>query len=123
MSNKTLNQSRYEIPLSIVLFMLIIFFISKNDLFIFIAFGIGLISLLSKTITHYIVLVWNYILKIVGTINAHVILGLVFFIILFPISIIYRLLNRDSLNLRAGKESYFLKRDHLYTSKDIENPW
>lgn len=123
MDNKPSNNSRYEIPLSIVIFMLILFLISKNTIFIYLALGIGVISLLSKRITHYIVLVWNQIIKIVGTINAHVILGLIFFVILFPISMVYRLLNKDNLNLKSGKESYFQTRDHRYTAKDIENPW
>jgi len=123
MNNKSLNNSRYEIPLSIVVFMLILLVITKNQIFIYLAFGIGLISLLSKTITNYIVLGWTLILKIVGAINAHVILGLVFFVILFPISMIYRILNKDSLNLKSGKESYFSTREHRYTPKDIENPW
>ncbi|MEM9545088.1 MAG: SxtJ family membrane protein [Bacteroidota bacterium] len=123
MNNQQNENSKHEIPLSIVLFMLILYFISKNSIFIIIGFSIGLLSLLSDTITYYISWAWKQLLRGVGFINAHVLLGLVFFVILFPISLLYRLSNRDSLNLKSGKKSYFEERDHIYVAKDIENPW
>jgi len=123
MNTKSNGNSRHEIPLSIVLFMLIIYFISKNPIFIIIGFSIGLLSLLSDTVSYYISWVWKQILRVVGFINAHLLLGLVFFVVLFPISILYRLSNRDSLNLKPGKKSYYEDRDHRFTAKDIENPW
>ena len=117
------KQSKHEIPLSIVVFMLILFFISKTDVFIYLAFGIGLVSLLSKRMTNVFIWLWTRLLKYVGLVNTHLILGVIFFIVLFPISLIYRMWNKDSMNLKAGKDSYFIQRDHLYTAKDVENPW
>lgn len=123
MNQKISSNSKHEIPLSIVIFMLIIFFLSKNSIFITVAFVIGLLSLLSDKISYYISWVWQRILRVIGFINAHILLGLVFFVVLLPISLLYRIMNKDSLNLKAGKKSYYLDRDHLYTAKDIENPW
>ena len=122
MKNKKKFNS-FEIPLSIVILLLILFFLFDNLWFARIGLAIGLFSLLSKTFRRSISILWTKALSIVGFVNAHVLLSLIFFIILLPISIFYRLFNKDKLKLKAGKASYFENRDHLFVAEDLENPW
>jgi len=91
-------------------------------LFIYIGFALGVFALLSNTFNYYIALMWKRLIGIVGTINAHLILSLVFFFVLFPIAGIYKLFNRDPLNLQKA-ETAFVTKDKVYESKDLENPW
>ncbi len=117
------KDSHYEVLLSIVLFLLIFYFFSDNSTFVYIAFGVGLIALLSKRVTQIIHSGWIKLMTLVGFVNSHILLGAVFFLVLLPISLVYRLFHKDSINLKAGKKSYFHNRDHRYTAKDLDNPW
>ena len=116
-------KDRYEVPLSIVLFFLILFWLSKYELFILLAFAVGILSLLSRSLAYLITHSWQKLIKALGFVNAHVLLTLIFYILLLPIALIYRWRNKDSLNLKSGKASYYTDRDHKYTPADLENPW
>ena len=54
---------------------------------------------------------------------SKIILGLLFYLFVFPISSLYRLLNKDLMMLKKRKDSYYTERNHLFEKKDIENPW
>jgi len=54
---------------------------------------------------------------------SKIILGLLFYLFVFPISSLYRMLNKDLLMLEKRKDSYYTERNHLFEKKDIENPW
>ena len=113
----------YEAPLVIVLFILVFYFIFGNGILIKIAFLIGFLSLLFKRLAIILGYIWRRILKTLGFINAHVLLSLVFILVLMPVSFLYKLSNKDPLNLKGGKDSYFIVRNHQFEPKDLENPW
>jgi hypothetical protein len=47
-----------------------------------------------------------------------------YFIILTPIAFLYRLFSGANLmKTDPEKDSYFIDRKHIFTSKDLENPW
>jgi hypothetical protein len=46
-----------------------------------------------------------------------------FFMILFPISLLYRISNKDNLRLKHSHKSIWIQRNHKYTSADLENIW
>ena len=120
--NKEIS-NRYEAPLVVVLFLIILFFIWGNIIFVKIAFLVGFISLLSKQVANFIGQAWKRILRIIGFVNSHVLLSLVFILVLIPLSFLYRLSKKDPLNLKGGKESYYVERNHQYEPKDFEKPW
>lgn len=113
----------YQSALTVVVFLLIIWLISGSLLFAKIATGVGFLSLLSKHIARWIDIAWSKVLMTLGWINSRILLSAVFFIILAPIAFLYRLVKGDTLNLKSGKSSYFVERDHLYTPDDMKNPW
>lgn len=103
--------------------ILIVYFITSNILWVKIGFVIGVVSLLSTRFTDIIVLIWSKIMKALGFVNSHILLSAIFFIILLPISLLYKIFNRDSLNMKSGKQTYFTDRNKKFTSTDLENPW
>ncbi|MEL7146140.1 MAG: SxtJ family membrane protein [Bacteroidota bacterium] len=85
---------------------------------------IGVISLVFPMVGHYIVWVWYKIAEILGWVNSRILLSIIFFLFLFPISVMYRLFNKDSLAIRKPKRnSIFVERNHQYSAKDFENMW
>ncbi len=90
-----------------------------------IAFGIGLISLLSDRFAEMVSGLWLKFAQLLGRINGYVLLTIIFFVFLTPIALLMRLLQKaDNLKLRpqAG-DSIYDTRNHTYEAKDLTNIW
>lgn len=82
--------------------------------------SIGLfITSLAKIITFG----WMKLAEILGLFMPKVVLGLFFYLFLFPFTLIFRLFNKDNLNIVEGKSTYFSERNHKYSARDLENIW
>jgi len=121
---KTIDKKpNYEIILSIVCLLLLGLWIFKVQAFLYAAVGVGILSLVSKRLAGYISWSWQHFLRGIGFINAHVILGLIFFLVLFPVSLLARMFNKNSIQLKREEQSYYKERNHTYVAGDLENPW
>jgi len=70
--------------------------------------------------------IWFGIAEVMGTIVSKILLSLVFFIIITPITFVIKIMGVDSMRMKFwhnGSESAFVDRNHLFTKKDIENPY
>ncbi|HEY3278346.1 MAG TPA: hypothetical protein VGJ94_17155 [Syntrophorhabdaceae bacterium] len=67
---------------------------------------------------------WLKFAGLLSAVNTRVILGLIFFLFLTPISLLYRMFHGDFLGLKKGDgKTYFSGRDHSYHAGDLTNPW
>jgi len=66
---------------------------------------------------------WMFIGGIIGFINTRVILGVTFYLLIFPIGIILRIF--DKLQYKEQKNSYsnYVKRTDKLTKEQLENPF
>jgi len=95
-----------------------------SNIFFYLAIFIGVISVLIPVVGSFIVWLWYKIALILGWINSRIILTALFFLFLFPISLIYRLFNKDPMKIKkAIPNSMFIERNHQYEAKDFENMW
>ena len=99
----------FGIGLPIFLGLIIPIIASHN--FKFWPFYIGLIiillSFIKPVLLHYPYKVWMFIGQILGWINSHIILGLIFILLLIPISFIMKIFGYDPLKLNLNdKLSY-----------------
>lgn len=98
--------------------------IKASDLFYLIPLFLCLLSLFSSKIAILFSKVWYKLSEILGNIVSKIILTIVFYIFLFPLSFLYKIFNNDRVNLKKpNKASYFVDRNHMFTKKSIENPW
>lgn len=88
-----------------------------------VAILVGLVQLILPNIGHQIVLAWFKLGHALGFVNSRIILSLVFYLILFPISIFYRLSAKNSLQRKPIEGSIFNDRNHTYTKDDLKNIW
>ncbi len=59
-----------------------------------------------------------------GWVNGKILLSVVWFFILTPIALLYRMRKKDPLRLQKPEgNSNFIDRDHQFEGKDLENPW
>ncbi|GAB7022195.1 SxtJ family membrane protein [Salidesulfovibrio brasiliensis] len=69
---------------------------------------------------------WFGFSHLLGTVMSKVILSVIFFGVVTPLALLRRVLGHDPMALRQwkkGDESVFVKRDHHFTAKEIENPF
>ncbi|MCK7580737.1 MAG: SxtJ family membrane protein [Chromatiales bacterium] len=65
---------------------------------------------------------WIAFGHVLGWINARIILGLVFFVVVTPTGLIMRLLGKDLLRMRSPRSaSYWIKRDQPLDPQSLRN--
>ncbi len=93
------------------------------DALLYAALGIGFFSLLIPKVGQGIVWVWYKIAEILGWINSRILLSLLYFLFLTPLSFLYRLFKKNSLDLKAPEKSIYEERNYTYKAEDLDNPW
>ena len=110
--------------LVIVVGFIIIYTYSKNFNFLKVSIIIGLLSVISDKASLLIDKIWFKISYILGLIVPNILLGLIFYLILFPISLLSRLFgNKDPLMLINNKETFFKNKILKFKNTSFENPW
>lgn len=73
-----------------------------------------------RQIAQQILSIWSKFGMLLNRICSPLILGMVYFLLLTPVALLYRLFT-------AGREkdnaTSFTERNKLFTAKDFENPW
>lgn len=113
-----------ETLLVIALGMMVFFLFTQRVEFLYVGLGIGAVGLTIPLAGKYIFLGWMGLSRVLGFVNSHIILALVFFLFLSPLALIRRLGRKDGLQLRKRSQgSYFAVREHLFEAQDMQNPW
>lgn len=112
-----------ESVLGIVVGFAILHFIFKENWLLIISIVVGLLGLFSQVMAEWIHWGWMRLIKFIGFINSHILLGLIFYVFLFPIALLYRLTNKDTLQLKRRERTVYKDRNHAYVASDLENPW
>jgi len=103
----------------------ILFLAFRKSAFLFASFGLLLLGLFFKGASAVIVRWWLRFAEALGAFNARVILALVYFLVLTPIAIVFRLFAKRHVNSprAAFGSSYFIVRDHICAAQDLEKMW
>ncbi len=109
--------------LVIVVGLLVLHFLFGSVYLLYASLIIGLSSVLFPALGRFIVKAWMAIGQVLGRINGSILLSIVFFIMLFPIALLYRFFNKDALRLKNKYDSLFVERNHTYEKEDLENVW
>ena len=112
--------------MALVLIALICLAVLKNNAFLWAAFVILVIDMIYPMIFKPFAFIWFGISRILGTFMSKIMLALVFFLIVFPMGLLRRILGKDTLRLhqfRREKTSVFAERNHEYTAADLDKPY
>ncbi len=102
---------------------LVLYFLKSNEVFIYISFGCIVTGVFIKPLARWIAFAWLKFGDMLGFVVSKVILGALFYFLLFPISLFYRLFKKDPLQIKHSGQSTWIERNHSYTGKDMENIW
>lgn len=90
---------------------------------IFVSLAAGIIGIVSPFLSRKIAWAWMKLAKLLGYLVPNILLGIVFFLILFPISLLSKLFKKDPLMLANSYESYFIKIERESEKQDFEKIW
>lgn len=84
---------------------------------------VGLIGIFSNFLSRKIEWAWMKLSEILSKIVPSILLALVFYLFLFPISLLSKLFRKDPLMLKNNHDSYFIDIDKEFSKTDLEKPW
>ena len=112
-----------ETSLVITTGFLVIYFLTSIKAFLLVALTFGLIGILIKPLAKYVAILWFKLADALNFVVSKIVLGTIFFLVLFPISLLYRISKNDKLQIRKSKSSLWTIRNYKYKSADLENIW
>ena len=102
--------------------LLVLAAIFDSEHIAYLALAVGLLSFIPP-IGNRIVWGWYKLAEGLGWFNSRVLLSVVYYLIVTPIALLFRLFGNDPLLLKDIKGSMYNYREHTYTKEDLENPW
>ena len=103
---------------------LVIFIIGNYQWALYTSVLISCLGLASNFISLKIEKLWFKIAEILGLFVPNIILTVVFFFFLFPISMLSKILNKkDLLSLKIKNTSNYHTVNKNFEEKDFKNPW
>lgn len=115
-----------ETILVLVTATIVIFFIFEKKPILFVGIGLSVVGLAVPILAKWIHEAWMGLAKVLGFLNSHILLSLMFFFILTPLALVRSVFSKqDHLHLKRAKdgESYYTVREHEYKPEDLDNPW
>jgi hypothetical protein len=102
---------------------LILFIAFRWQWALYVSLATGLTGILSGYMSRLIDKGWMKLSGFLGKIVPSVMLGIVFYLFLFPLSLVSRLFSKDPLMLSGRHESYFVDVQKEFDRKDMEKIW
>ena len=82
-----------------------------------------ILNFVAYRISFWIIQGWFYLAQILGEYLSRLVLIVFFYIVLTPISLVYRMFNGDVFDLKPGKDSYFHDREEIFDKTYFERIW
>ncbi len=102
---------------------LIIFLLFRAPVFAGLALALLALPLVSPKAAARLAALWLRFAEVLGLINTRLLLGAVYFLLLTPLALLFRLLHGGSAKADPAATTYFEERKHLFAAADLEKPW
>lgn len=112
--------------LTISVGFLVIYFLTKSTQvwFLYISLFVGVIGVASDSLSKYIEWLWLKIGVILSYIVPNIMMAIIFYLILFPISLLSKLFRKkDVLRLKNNSDSVYSEVNREYDKSHFENMW
>lgn len=121
---KPLKSNPAQTGLVICTGLVLVYFIFDLQWVLYLAFSLGLLSILSYWISLKIEWVWFKLTYLLSLIVPNILLGLIFFLFLTPIAFLASIFTKkDHLLLKKPEQSAYQVINKKYSAADLENPW
>jgi len=118
-----MNQKSFESVLVIVLALIVVYWFRRANGWLLAALLIGLTAILFPAAGRAIHEAWMRLSLLAGEVSGKLLLGLVYILVLIPLSFFARKFGGTGLRRKAGGTTYFTERNHRYEKDDLTHPW
>jgi multisubunit Na+/H+ antiporter MnhG subunit len=121
----SLNQAK-DTGLALVLILLLIAHFKKQEILLLPAIGVVILIMVYPKWFLPLAYAWFGLAYFLGNIISKIFLTAVFILVVTPIGLIKRLTGSDPMRVKEWKKSsksVFCDRNHLFTQKDLTNPY
>ena len=119
MSSKTI--SPFRTVLTITVGFLVVFIIIKQLWALYAALSVGLIGVFSTFLSQQIDFIWTKLSWLLSLIVPNIILTLIFYFFLFPISLLARIFRKnDPMSLKNNRTSLFIESKKTFEPTSFE---
>ena len=110
--------------LLIIVALNVFYFVYSLKLLIYISIILGVSVLISSKVAFYIDKVWMGLAKILSYIVPNIILTIIFYFFLYPLSVFSRFFRRkDLLNLKRDSKSLWIDHKREFTREYFQKTW
>lgn len=124
--NKITVEKCKDSGLALVLICLICFQVWKLQILLILAIVFLVVAMTYPLIFQPFAKLWFGLSTLLGTVVSKLVLAVLFFTIVLPITLIRKAMGKDSMRFKdwkKGTASVFRTRDHQFTAKDLEHPF
>jgi hypothetical protein len=125
--NKTISSEQCkDSGLALVLICMICYLVWKHQFLILLAIAFLLVAMTYPPIYKPFARLWFGLSTALGTVVSRIILTIVFYAVVLPVSLIRRALGKDAMKIKIWKKdnaSVFRRREHRFSAKDLEHPY
>lgn len=110
--------------LTISMGFIVVFLTTKAQWGLIVALTVGLIGMFSPYLSRKVDYLWMKLTQLLSLIVPNILLGAVFYLFLFPISMLSKLFGkRDPLLLKNNTDSTFTVERKEFSKTSFEKPW
>ncbi|QWR78830.1 hypothetical protein [Candidatus Magnetomonas plexicatena] len=102
---------------------LVAFMVFKKPLFLMLALFFIVINVLELKLGEKIAKLWLKFAHLIGTFNSKILLSIIFFVFLYPLSILYKAFNKGASSMFKNKESHFDSVNKLFDKDSFKKQW
>ena len=117
------NDTSKSTMLVITIGFLILYLLFAWQWAVIVSLVVGLIGIVSSALSRKIEWAWMKLARILSYIIPSVLLGIIFYLILFPLSLISKLFTKDPLMLSSKHETFFVNIEKEFDKKSMEKIW
>ncbi|MBZ9630273.1 hypothetical protein LB465_05725 [Salegentibacter sp. LM13S] len=117
------KEKAFETIIVLALAALICFLFYQKIWLIYLSVALLVIPIISVKVTLIIAQIWFGFSNYLALVMNYVLMFICFYLFLVPLSFLQRLFGGNQILKKQEGDSYFHKRNHLFTSEDINKPW
>lgn len=118
------SQNPSKTVLVITVGFLVLYLISKQNVFLYIALGVGILGALSSFLAEKIDWIWSKLGWVLSFIVPNIIMTIIFYLVLTPTAFLSRIFGKsDVMDLKNTNESLWKSKNTTYSRESFEKPW
>lgn len=117
------KEKAFETIIVLALAALSCFLIYNKIWFLYLSVALLAVPIISVKVALIIAKIWFGFSNYLGLVMNYFIMFICFYLFLVPLSFMQKLFGGNQILKKQEGDSYFYKRNHLFTSEDINKPW